>query len=70
MRDLGDIICVKVGDPLAEKIPLTLGENGYTVTATPLIAEPGNDIALVPGDGTEISPTNKNVLISQKSRIT
>jgi uncharacterized protein (DUF342 family) len=66
MRDLGDIICVKVGDPLAEKIPFTLGENGYTVTATPLVAEPGNDISLVPGDGTEISPTNKNVLISRR----
>jgi uncharacterized protein (DUF342 family) len=66
MRDLGDIICVRVGDPLAEKIPLTLGENGYTVTATPLIAEPGNDVALVPGNGTEISSTNKNILVSKR----
>ena len=66
MRDLGDIICVKVGELLAEKIPHTLGENGYTVTAAPLIAEPGNDITLVAGDGTEISATNKNILISQR----
>ncbi|MBU2926422.1 FapA family protein [Colwellia sp. 1_MG-2023] len=66
MRDLGDIICVKVGEPLAEKIPHTLGENGYTVTAAPLIAEPGNDITLVAGDGTEISSTNKNILVSQR----
>ena len=29
MRDLGDIICVKVGDPLAKKIPLTEGINGF-----------------------------------------
>jgi uncharacterized protein (DUF342 family) len=66
MRDLGDIICVKAGDPLAEKIPLTEGVNGFTVTATVLIAEPGNDIDLIPGNGTEISPGNNNVLISQK----
>lgn len=66
MRDLGDIICVKVGDPLAKKIPLTTGKQGYTVTATPLTPEPGNDVELVPGDGTTISPKNENVLVSEK----
>jgi len=66
MRDLGDIICVKVGDPIAEKVPLTSGKKGYTVTATPLIPEPGNDVSLVSGDGTAISPSNENVLVSQK----
>lgn len=66
MRDLGDIICVKVGEPLAKKIPLTTGKQGYTVTATPLVPEPGNDVELVPGDGTTISPKNENVLVSQK----
>lgn len=66
MRDLGDIICVKVGDPLAKKIPLTSGIKGYTVTATLLPPEPGNDIELVPGEGTTISPKNENVLVSEK----
>ena len=66
MRDLGDIICVKVGDAIAEKTPLTMGKEGYTVTAQPLRAEPGLDLSLVPGDGTAISPKNKNILISQK----
>jgi len=66
MRDLGDIICVKVGDPLAKKIPLTAGKKGYTVTANLLPAEPGNDVSLVPGEGTAISTSNKNVLISEK----
>ncbi len=66
MRDLGDIVCVKVGDPLAEKQPLTPGKTGYTVTATPLSPEPGNDISLVSGDGTAISPKNENLLISKK----
>ena len=66
MRDLGDIVCVRVGEPIAEKIPLTLGENGYTVTAILLTPVPGNDVAIVLGAGTAISNTNKNILISQK----
>ncbi|MGL1955800.1 MAG: FapA family protein [Colwellia sp.] len=65
MRNLGDIICVKVGDPLAQKIPLTKGKEGYTVTATPLSPEPGNDVELMTGEGTTLSPKNQNVLVSQ-----
>ena len=65
MRDLGDIVCVKVGDPLAQKIPLTQGKEGYTVTATPLTPEPGEDIELNAGEGTSFSPKSDNVLISQ-----
>jgi uncharacterized protein (DUF342 family) len=66
MRDLGDIICVKVGDPIAKKVPLTLGVHGYTVTATQLSPEPGNDIELIAGEGTNISSKNINVLVSKK----
>ncbi|ALO35492.1 hypothetical protein CMT41_12770 [Colwellia sp. MT41] len=66
MRDLGDIICVNVGDPLAKKVPLTKGVQGYTVTDTPLAAEPGNDIELVAGQGTNISSQNTNILVSEK----
>lgn len=65
MRDLGDIICVKVGDSLAKKIPLTLGTNGYTVTATPIPPTPGEDIKLTPGNGTSISTRDENLLISR-----
>lgn len=66
MRDLGDIICVTVGEPIAKKIPLTEGKQGYTVTATLLPPEPGNDISLVSGEGTAISSSNKNILVSEK----
>jgi len=66
MRDLGDIICVKVGDPVAKKSPLTTGKKGYTVTATSLPPVPGNDVPLVSGEGTAISPSNQNILISEK----
>ena len=66
MRDLGDIICVKVGDPIAKKVPLTQGIQGYTVTATPLPPEPGNDIELVVGEGTILSPKDNYILVSEK----
>jgi uncharacterized protein (DUF342 family) len=64
MRDLGDIICVKVGDPLAKKIPLSEGTKGYTVTGTPLDPVAGEDINLQAGEGTAISPKNDKVLVS------
>lgn len=66
MRDLGDIVCVKIGEPIAKKVPFTQGREGFTVTATPLIPEPGNDVSLVSGDGTAISKKNENILISKK----
>jgi len=64
MRDLGDIICVKVGDPLAKKIPLTDGITGFTVTGTPLPPVAGEDVTLQAGEGTTISPKNDQVLVS------
>jgi uncharacterized protein (DUF342 family) len=64
MRDLGDIICVKIGDPLAKKIMLTQGVNGFTVTGAPLEPVPGEDITLQAGEGTTISPKNDQILIS------
>jgi len=66
MRDLGDIICVKVGDPLAKKIPLTDGVKGFSVTGTPLQPTPGEDIELKAGDGTSLSNKNQEVLVSTR----
>ncbi|MDO7086357.1 FapA family protein [Pseudocolwellia sp. AS88] len=64
MRDLGDIICVRVGEPLAQIIPCTEGVKGYTVKGAPLEPNPGDDIEMTAGEGTIISPKNKNILIS------
>ena len=64
MRDLGDIICVKIGDPLAKKIPYTEGILGYTVTGEILQPAPGVDIEMSVGEGTILSEKNNNVLIS------
>jgi uncharacterized protein (DUF342 family) len=64
MRDLGDIICVKVGDPLAKKIPLTDGIKGYTVIGDVLEPTPGEDVEMLVGDGTTLSPKNNSILVS------
>jgi len=64
MRDFGDIVCVKIGDPLAKRIPLTDGIKGYTVTGNPLDPTPGEDLQMQAGQGTTISQNNDNVLIS------
>lgn len=66
MRDLGDIVCVKVGDPVAKKIPPTEGVKGFTVTGTPLNPTPGNDIEIKAGEGTRFSSKNNNVIVSEK----
>jgi uncharacterized protein (DUF342 family) len=64
MRDLGDIICVKIGDTLAKKIPLTDGIPGYTVTGDILDTSPGTDIEILVGEGTAVSPKDSSILIS------
>ncbi|MEW6992345.1 DUF342 domain-containing protein [Colwelliaceae bacterium 6441] len=66
MRDLGDIICVKIGDPLAKKIPPTEGVKGFSVTGTPLEPVPGADILLKAGEGTILSPKNNDILVSTR----
>lgn len=66
MRDFGDLVCVKVGEALAKKIPLTQGTQGFTVTGTPLEPTAGDDIELKIGEGTRLSSSNKDVLVSEK----
>jgi uncharacterized protein (DUF342 family) len=64
MRDLGDIICVKIGDTLAKKIPLTNGIPGYTVTGDILDSSPGTDLEILVGEGTALSPKDSSILVS------
>lgn len=64
MRDLGDITCVRIGEPLAQIVPLTGGVKGFTVTGVSLEPHPGENILIRAGEGTTISPKNNNLLIS------
>jgi hypothetical protein len=66
MRDLGDIICVKIGDSLAHKIPNTNGVKGFSVKGIPIEPTPGQDIDLKVGEGTSLSPKNQHILISTR----
>jgi len=66
MRDFGDIVCVKVGDVLLQKVPLTLGKEGFTVKGTPLPPVAGADLELAAGDGTSFRDDTHEVLISTK----
>ncbi|MGS0692136.1 DUF342 domain-containing protein [Shewanella sp. 30m-9] len=64
MRNLGAVIMVKPGSLLIEKTPATQGTNGYNVYGEKLIAKPGKDFKLTPGQGTELSKQNPNQLIA------
>ena len=67
MRNLGDIICVKVGTELLRRMPPSHGRSGYTVTGETIRPKAGEWITLRPGDGTAISDKDENLLIAEIS---
>lgn len=64
MRDFGTIASVKTGTPILERIPYTLGVNGYTVTGQQLPAQDGKDKPLQEGRSTTTDPDNPNLLLA------
>lgn len=64
MRDLGAIVMVKPNDLLIEKIPADKGSKGYNVQGKELLPKPGKDKALLPGEGTILSPHDPLKLIA------
>ncbi|ABV38583.1 protein of unknown function DUF342 [Shewanella sediminis HAW-EB3] len=64
MRNLGAVIMVKPGDLLMEKIPATIGTEGYNVHGQILAPLPGKDTTLSAGEGTELSESNPNLLLA------
>lgn len=67
MRNLGDIICVKVGTELLRRLPPSNGRAGYTVTGEIIKPKAGEWLTLRPGDGTAISEKDENLLIAEIS---
>ncbi len=53
---------VKQGDIVAEKVPLTYGSEGYTVTNNEIFPEPGNDVVMVSGKNVKLSPDGNSVV--------
>lgn len=64
MRDLGELVSVKVGDVVMRKIPMVKGVRGCTVVGDVLEANDGTDSALSPGPGTEVDPKNPLLLLA------
>ncbi len=64
MRNLGAVIMVKPGDLLMEKTPATAGAEGYNIHGEILVPIPGKDTSFSPGDGTELSESNPNLLLA------
>ncbi|SFB90631.1 FapA family protein [Pseudoalteromonas denitrificans] len=64
MRDLGALITVNPGTPLMQRIPPSLGEDGYSVFGDILPAKPGRDFPLQIMDGTALDPKNPDILVA------
>ncbi|MFC3120667.1 DUF342 domain-containing protein [Agaribacter flavus] len=64
MRDLGEIICVKQGDTIAEILPPSQGRSGFTVTNKKIQAERGDECEIKLGENTELSTQNKQLIIA------
>lgn len=69
MRNLGELITVKPGDPLMRKIPYSEGCDGVDVTGNIVKHISGKDLSLEAGTHTEICPTDSNLLIASISGI-
>jgi hypothetical protein len=55
-REMGAIVNVPKDKLLLEKVPLTLGEPGHTVTDEVINAKPGKDLTIKVGPGITLSP--------------
>ncbi len=64
MRDLGEIISVKVGDPVMRKIPMIKGVRGCTVKGEVIEATEATDLQFSVGSGTEIDSKDPLVLVA------
>ena len=64
MRNLGDVICVKAGVQVLKRLPPSQGRSGFTVKGTELPTIAGEWQAIKLGDGTAISDSDENVVVS------
>ncbi|QJR79482.1 DUF342 domain-containing protein [Alteromonas pelagimontana] len=64
MRNLGEVICVKVNAEVLKRMPPGKGRNGYDVRGNVLEARDGEWLDFKMGNGTAVSSSNPNLLIS------
>ncbi len=64
MRNLGDVICVKMDTEILRRMPPTKGRDGYTVTGAVLDSKTGAWVKFRPGDGTKQSDHDENLYLA------
>lgn len=64
-HELNIITNIRANDPLAEKLPPTLGENGFNVLGEEIPAKPGKDVPFPIGKGVTFSKENPNLIVAQ-----
>ncbi|NUY57334.1 DUF342 domain-containing protein [Salinivibrio sp. EAGSL] len=64
MRDLGEMVMVKQGQPLAKLVPETAGYEGFTVTGSVLSTSSGKPMTLAAHEGSAFSNKDPNILIA------
>lgn len=69
MHDFGDIEMVEPGDQLAKRIPPAVGMPGKNVLGEPVHAPKPEDRLLEIGEGTQLSPADKNVLVAARKGV-
>ncbi len=66
LRDFGVIPSVRSGDPVIRRRPPTNGIDGVTVRGDITLASPGQQVEWKPGEGTEVCPTDVDMLIASR----
>lgn len=66
LRDFGVIPSVKTGEPIMRRRPPTKGVDGVSVRGEITLAAPGQQVQWSPGEGTEISATDADLLIASR----
>lgn len=65
MRDLGKMITVQEGQPIAKRIPPTNGIEGFRVTGEILPTTPGKELPLKLYPGSKYSSNDENVIVAE-----
>lgn len=66
LRDFGVLPSVAAGEPILRRLPPTKGIDGVNVMGEITLAPPGVQLEFAPGEGTEISPHDPDVLIASR----
>ncbi|MCP4325261.1 MAG: DUF342 domain-containing protein [Psychromonas sp.] len=69
MRNLGQLITVKPGTKLMQKVPRIAGCDGFTVTGEIVPHNEGKDINIEVGENTQLSEQDENLLIATLSGV-